>query len=74
MHSCIAFVSRLGILVCFGVLIFVYSATTSTLPGTVFFVCCALMVAALIINGYVNCRNVLYENQRYFVTNSWYLH
>ncbi|KAH8866340.1 adenylate cyclase [Schistosoma japonicum] len=54
MHSFVAFISRLGVLICFSALIFIYSSTINLLPGTVFFVCCSLILTAMIATGYVN--------------------
>ncbi|CAH8574697.1 unnamed protein product [Schistosoma turkestanicum] len=50
-HSFVAFVSRLGVLFCFSVLILIYSSTTNLFPGAVFFVCSSLILIALITNG-----------------------
>ncbi|KAH8866338.1 adenylate cyclase [Schistosoma japonicum] len=52
MHSFVAFISRLGVLICFSALIFIYSSTINLLPGTVFFVCCSLILTAMIATGY----------------------
>nr|CAX72642.1 hypothetical protein [Schistosoma japonicum] len=55
MHSFVAFISRLGVLICFSALIFIYSSTINLLPGTVFFVCCSLILTAMIATGFL-CR------------------
>lgn len=52
-HSFVAFVSRLGVLTCFSVLISIYSSTTDLFPGAVFLVCSSLIIIALITTGYV---------------------
>ncbi|XP_018654831.1 LOW QUALITY PROTEIN: putative hypothetical protein [Schistosoma mansoni] len=53
MHSFVAFVSRLGVLICFSVLILIYSSTTHLFPGAVFLVCSSLILIALITTGFL---------------------
>ncbi|CAH8655352.1 unnamed protein product [Schistosoma curassoni] len=52
-HSFVAFVSRLGVLTCFSVLISIYSSTTDLFPGAVFLVCSSLIIIALITTGFL---------------------
>ncbi|CAH8679380.1 unnamed protein product [Schistosoma rodhaini] len=53
MHSFVAFVSRLGVFICFSILILIYSSTTHLFPGAVFLVCSSLILIALITAGFL---------------------